>query len=826
MIDKCRKVDQLSNHTVDKQFVADPSVGKKVRARRNLGDELFILLNPHASTSVFSARQQLNGKHPEVKKDDPVIRFIPYIHPTPGKSTIKIKKKGDHEEQIVFVEYDQDSISALKRSEVVLSGISEEVEGRAKLIAGSIANELKLVNELHEEYRDYLERSRAEHETFKTSHLESNKLEARRLWDLAMVKKKALEASLINPHTTRMEIDTFKRIYTKHFNERMDDNSGESFNNLELFTLTAYMCLEKNGGFLSKLPDSFLERNDRELLEKTRILTRHFLVNQKGKNTPDMVEDLLEWNASLMSRGLQTLSDYFSPASLLKIAYPGYLDGPEPIIREWILPGSSKWQDDRTLLKRACKNIFYSQGVVEDGIINRDKVFETDWGSAFRDKKTGLRGVFSSSDFLKGPFDAIRLAAPCLIGTKVEEGQIPVWKFDRLVQWSTEEGLKVLDDLTRYLVEQKLKLFEDDGKTVSPSKIKGVKNWKKLYFEEKYLCLVSAGVDTAEAALKRVYPKLFGWEDGLILPGEVVRGDMWKGKEGKKLFRLRFAHSIYTAFERLRKNGNEEFKNHGVRFNPESVSPITLPKRDFTRLNNLYIENDIYWWKHIMYFNLNGGFGIVANQNQVDAFELLLGKVNKETGCFGKTEISVNEVHEQNPTTTGLIVDLLTESDYEPSPMQIDGFSCKRGEPISNALELLLEPELHGEYSQKSQAFIDAYIALKIESEKEDQNCALEKILGEVSAFDNKELRTVLRTLRDSILDRTNINDESKSTLKKLIQRLIKLHSPNTPYDVLYTAAKANRKYGMENNPLSILNSVLEHIFGVFSISSEAIGFV
>lgn len=817
-----QKVDQLPSHTVDKQLVVNPLEGKRSRARRNLGDELFVLLNPIVSASVFSARQQLNGRHPEVKKDDPVIRFIPYVYPTPGKSTIKIKKKGGHEEQTVFVEYDQDSINALKRSEVVLPGISGEVEGRAKLIAGSIAEELKLVNKLHEEYRDCLGKSRAELDAFKTSHIENNKLESRRLWDLAMVKKKALEASLINPHTTRMEIDTFKGIYTKHFNEVVCDKNADSFNNLELFTLTAYMCLEKNGGFLSKLPDSFLERNDSKLLEKTKILTRHFLVNQKGKNTPDMAEELTEWSVSLTGAGLQTLADYFSPASLLKIAYPGYLDGPEPIIREWILPGTSKWQEDRTLLKRACKNIFYSQGVVEGGIINRDKVLEADWGSTFRDKKTGLRGVFACSDFLKGPFDAIRLAAPCLIGTKVEEGQIPVWKFDRLVQWKTEEGLKVLDDLTRYLVEQKLKLFEDDGKTVSPSKIKKIKNWKKLYFEEKYLCLVSAGVDTAEAALKRVYPKLFGWEDGLILPGEIVRGDMWKGKEGKKLFRLRFAHSIYTAFERLKKNGNEEFKNHGVRFNPKSDVLITLPKRDFTKLNKLYIENDIYWWKHIMYFNLTGGFGIVANQNQVDAFELLLGKVNKETKCFGKTEISVDEVHEQNPTTTGLIVDLLTESDYESSPIQINGFSCKRGEPISNALELLLEPALHGEYLQKSQAFIDAYAALKMESGKEDYGSALEKILGEVSAFDNKELRTILRVLKADILDRVNINDESKLTLKKLIQRLINLHSPNTPYDVLYTAAKINRKHGMENNPLSILNSVLEHIFSVFSISSEA----
>ncbi len=809
---------------------------KRIRSRDNLGIELARFLNPNVQG--FSANTPVQKKEKkQVTPENEIpecLRFKPYEYPTPGKSQVKIKRKDDKEKKFLTVEYDVNATGALKRSEVELDGVSVEIEKSAKSVAALIIQESKSVDKLYDEYKASLSKSRSKLDLYKSSGIAEHKLEARRLWDLAMSKKKILDESLIRPHSIRMDIKVFQDVYTKYLNQVVQGSTNDT--DLDLFTLTTYLCLKKKGGFLSKLPNYFLDEDDLNLLQKTRTLTRYFLVNQKGINAPGGIEKLSDWTSELTSCGLQTLSDYFSPVDLLKISYPGYLDGPYPIIKEWLLPSGSKWQNDKILLKRACKNIFYSQGVVENGVINRTKVLEADWGKVFNDPKNGLRGVFAGSDYISGALDALRLATPSLIGTDVANSQIPPWKFAHLVQWKTKEGLKILDDLTRYLVEQKLKLFEKDGEIVSAEKIKKVKDWKKQYFAERYLCLVSSGVGTAEAALKRVYPHLFGWGEGQILPGELNTGGRWKDKDGVKLFRLRFAHSIYSTFEKLKKDGIKDFKNHGVRLNLDADPPLVLPKHDFTKLTNFYTANNIYWWKHILYFNLGGGFNRVANQNQVKAFEVLLGKVNEDTGCFGKTEIKVSEVHEQNPINTALIIDLLTDLDtpYEPEQIKINGLRTREYDLgytgiQDSCLEPLLIPDSQDDISEKTRTLYEAYAAAitPLNESEIDANSALEQMLmvkcdfgGNTQEYllSDKNLRTLIRTLRTNILDNVNISSELKYTLKVFIGRLISLHSPNTPRDVLLTAARTNRQYGMENNALSVLNFILEHIFEAIAI--------
>ena len=459
-----------------------------------------------------------------------------------------------------------------------------------------------------------------------------------------------------------------------------------------------------------------------------------------------------------------------------------------------------------------------------------------DWGPIINDPKNGLRGAMAEGTYLKGALSIIRLAAPGLIGIEITKGQIPSWKFERLITWTGEEGFETLDDLTKYLVEKKLKLFDEHGK-VSAQKIKEIKNWNEQYRNENKSCLERSGIK-ADEALRRVYPHLFGWESNQIQPGELKVGGKWTGKQGINLFRRRFAKSIHTVFEKLKEKGIKGFEKHKVRFNPLSEPPLFISKHDFTKLIDFYIENEINWWEHMIIFNLSGAFAELVDRNLIAIFELLFGKINRKTSCFGDTEISVKDTIDRNPTKTALVVDLLSEfeDNYNFENIKIKNvFSREYTDSYTGIQGSCLGPILiydpASEIKEKTKAFYDAFCAAGLLSDKNDKesdaDTALEKMLiaknNNSSGYSeltlsNERLRTVIKTLRNDVVENVNINDELKKELKTFLQRLLDLNPPNTPRDLLLTASRTNRKYGMENNPLSLLNSILEHMFEVIAI--------
>lgn len=729
----------------------------------------------------------------------PKIKFNPLQSPHGNKSIVTLRGKATRESRTFVIEYEPSSIpnpNEIPRDQIKLQGIPEEKILKAKTLAQEIKKEFDSVT---------------------------------RIKDISIFR---------NVFETKI----------KTLADSTNDFNSTDTNDTELFILTAYFCLVQNGGFLSKLPDGLLNNKDDSLPEMIRVLGRYFIVNVHELDTAAKVERFEDWRNKLPEAGLARLYDFFSPADLLKISFPGYLDSQvvegryvPPPIREYLLPGN-KWQGDSTLLTRACQDIFQSQGVVDEkGFVKREAVMTKDWSQVFRDRANGINGAMGDGNYLCGAIDALDRAVPGLVGIQEHKGQISPWRLEYLfIIDDSDEGRTRLDQITRYIVEEKLKLFDEHGK-VSAQKLREVRDWVRQYDQEKRDCLIRAKVTNAEEALKRVYPDLFGWGDGQIQPGEIKYGDKWKGRAGRRLFALRFAKSIQTVCEHLKRKGVEGFQNHGVYFYPNETPPIQLPKTAFNRLKNYYIENGITWWDHYLWFNLTGGFLTVAG-NQENAFTIMLGKVNSQTGTFGKSDITIDDVKERNPKRASIVTELLAEIDieYSSKDTKIKELHAKEySETYTGIQGTCLEPILaynpQAQATIKTQALYDAYMAAIIPTQdkdkltkENDKFTALEKILvarstacgaeGELVLSD-RGLNCLLITLKEDIIPNINGSPVLKSRLIFSVEQILSVHKPyDSPRELLISATETERKFGHRNNLLSLLNDVLENIFEAIAI--------
>lgn len=748
--------------------------------RADLSPALILLLGESPASIAAKLRLEklstvssLDEKVEEVK-----YRFNPLISPYEDKSIVTLKGKVNRESRTFEIPYDPASIpnsTEIQRDQIKLPGIPEEKVLKAKAISALICKSSKKITD------------------------------STRIKDL--------------------------NVYRKVFEEKAGRLSADK-NDVELFTLSAFFCLEQNGGFLSKLPDGLLSENESSLPERIRVLGRYFIVNHHKADTAKKAEQFELWRTKLPEAGLTRLYDFFSPSDLLKICFPGYLEtrmGKDfkyipPVIREYLLPGC-KWEGNNNLLTLACQDIFFSQGVVgEHGIVDKKAILSKDWSQIYRDKENGINGALGDSVYLHGALDALNKAAPGLFGIDEKLGQILPWKLEYIfIIDKTEEGEKKLDQITRFIVEKKLKLFNEAGE-VCTRKLREVRNWTEEYNKQKIMCLSSAGIKNTEEALKRVYPDLFGWEGDKIQPGEIKYPDKWKGKEGKKLFALRFAKSLHTVFEHLKNMGVEGFENHGVIFTPKEKPPLYLPKSDFNKLKNYYIENKITWWDHYLWFNLTGGFFTVAG-NLEKSFTLLFGKENRKTGCLGDSEISVEDIRERSPFKASTATELLCEVpiEYSYQDLMIKGIKKEEYSKTYTGIQgTCIESILAHE--KKADALYTASFAATI-SIKDDEISILEKIITAKDFNNNNfilcdsDLRILLNTLKDDIVPNLRGNQEIKNTLTEALEKILNAHLPlNSPRDLLAYTTETERKFKCGNNSLGLLDEVIERIIDIINM--------
>lgn len=837
-----------------KERPIEPSLGKpnveiKTSNQRQTVNLAKLLAHSHVAKLV--RLQEKAKKDKETKQK--TIKFPTPSHAT-GRSKIAARvysernSAGKRERDNVVisreVKYDPKSIpdpSQIHRSKIKLPGIPEKEVVEAKAIAEEIKKEWKIARELQDKYKllraaygEELKRSvrilehRPENadRKFKARYVETEEKNGLRQ-ELEKVKRE-IE---LNPFCTRYSkisyttVEAFTRAYDKKLSELIASGvvSENKLNDKAFKVLVGYFSLEKKSenGFTA-IPTDLINPASEDFTDSIQKVGRYITVNVLKINTAKKAEDYEGLHTKLHKKKLSLLGKSLSIPDLYKALFPGYLDGSNPPIREWRVFDTGKWKGSteerpkiKNLAQRACQAAVIDYG----GIVNPDtrevnieRLAEIDLKDIFYAEDSKLRGVIGSCEFAKTFTDALELAIPGILEV------CPKHRFKYPGKWS-ERPLETMDSITEFTVEKKLRLVDEHGR-VTADKLKTVDDWAKQFNLESSACLNKSGIGTAETALRRLYSKeagkgydLFGWGDDQINPGDLRFDGMWDGEAGRTLFKLKLAKSIHTVFEALRKNNVPGFINHTVKFDPTNeLNPLEISRKDLFALNAFYIKNEITWTDHISAFGLTDPYSR-NGRGQSGIFELLLGKVDLETGIYGSSNIREVDVMDRHPTKNILRANCLEEI---PDTINLDRVNIpKVKEAQSDMRNLGIEGTRFEEYLKKryrskipgaARIMYDAYAcSMKPTGDKDsfvhanDRYTALEKIVagrkrkdGPFSFPDNK-ITIYLIFIRDEVIDDLNIDSKLKERLKGLINNILDVKTQDLRREILVNALELNR---------------------------------
>ncbi len=679
-----------------------------------------------------------------------------------------------------------------------------------------------------------------EREKIKLNGVNVEKAELAKL--LAKAIKKNFTKRASNEKIPKSTTEAIFKEYLNQVIKQLDiekDCTG-SITDDELLTLTVFYSLKTKlnpDGFMDRMPTNFFDYANPNFDKRISVLAKHYLVDVLKLNTARKIEAVENWGQHLKDGGLISLMQMFkgrSIPSILKLSFPGFLEGENPPIREWVLNSNAKWTEKEglELAKKACAwKLKYDLKVVkEDSSIDSKKLKEIEhWGEVFHyDTENGFSGMMDSCPYTKTTEDAIRLGIQNLklkelIG--LDENQIHPWQLQHNKMWEGESGKTLVKQIAEYLVEKKLKLVNPD-KTISAEKIKNITDWGIQFRNESSHSLKNSVCKNAYEALKLKYPHLFGWEKEQIKPWEIRQSGMWDGSAGVRLFTLAFAYSLYD--------------NGLGKFDPKNTTPLSFTRAEFVEWKSKVLTN---WREFIEKEGLAAAIKKAASSNITKAFELLLGnRIRKgEIEQLGKTPILLDDIYDSKPTLNKITTELIKSLEKYPKEIIIlnkaidedDYMFGKHRSELSNVAGTCLEPILqYHPPSKESSIKFSAYEALLAsvfntsskgtQTSSKDRYTALEKILfsyqsSDSTSIENKKnyiladnkLYTFLKFIKDDLINELDLEDDLKRKLQASLEMILE-YRDLSPRDILINAIEINPKFNREKNLISLLNKIIE----------------
>lgn len=578
--------------------------------------------------------------------------------------------------------------------------------------------------------------------------------------------------------------DEFSEIYNRFTSQDDFDSSDQ-----ELKCLATVLCVKspKNRkGKLANLPDEFL--NSGNMVRKVRILTRYAISVANNIGTAADLENVTSFKKVFQQAGLSRILKIATIKDALNIAYIGWLHGEVPPIRLHKLSINNKWtfresEDSHGIPESAivaARNIFLEQpGVITpDGYYCAEKIQEINWSEVYNSKSNGFRGAFNQIAALDGALDALDVAAPGLIGIDLERGQIPAWRFRRLIPWrNPHKATQYMNDLTRFVCTRIQKVVDSQGNPI-PCLVRKAERWENAFSSKCRSAFVNSGITSIWGAFQSAYPNAIGWKNDQVNPGDILFIGMWDGKEGLNLFKNRFAKAIYELCEALKEADHSEFANHQVQFLPDHEHPLKINKQDLQKVKRFLLSNSIHWAHFIDRAGLSKPFIEIADTSIVKTFELMLGKINKRTDTLGKTAITRGDVIDKKVAHGVFTTTLLEELDtrykiknlaYGISVDDLESVGRQAIGPIKalkqcrDAIDTTLSAQFYTSYS-------DTILPKVLYSKDQHENFIVT----------DRAIGVLLRIIRDHLLDETDLPDEAREKVKQVINNLFEHRAERT----------------------------------------------
>jgi hypothetical protein len=560
-------------------------------------------------------------------------------------------------------------------------------------------------------------------------------------------------------------------------------HAPELINDDDLTTLIVFYSLKtslKNGpehtGLFNRFPPRFLNHENEHFESRVRLIMKHLLIDIEGYENAQQIEKLRNFQPVMKAAGLDTIDHILNRNDLLALTFPGYLEGEDPPIRPWLSYQPGKWQGDggKDLARRATFWLLkYGEGVVDDeGNYDLKRLKEVIESDAFNSTEYGTMGMLQNCTYTPNAVEAIRLAIPKAVGGK--PNQLHRWKVKYDNKW---EDKQLIDELTEYLVEHKLKCVDARGR-VSAEKIVDHKNWHTEYKTECSTALKSnkSGAISAYNALSHKYPDLFGWRKEQIKPWQITQDPMWKNENGVKLFQSAMAYTLWS-------NGLGSMNSEA--FRPK----FSFTKSEFLHWYDERVKHNYLFIEDMLNENgLSSPYDTIAGKCQGGALEILFATqapvLTDQKPRVRSTALALFKAANDSCTVDfepvkktvnrhKLSLDLLTE-EITIIPGEQIGFKrqnrvgetpLRRYDLTHTKIKDILDNESGRQFLYRIKDLL-----LTIEDEDRLSFCNIEKI---ASCANRDDLLEFFETLRISFIDYINIDPRTKVKLKKLLEDIL-----------------------------------------------------
>lgn len=620
-------------------------------------------------------------------------------------------------------------------------------------------------------------------------------------------------------------IEKIRPIYHRAL-AKLKHTQTTQFNPIEMEALVYGICVSDSAKALPSFPRGYIELDD-DFVAKIRTLARYVFSEKNKIYKPEDLSKITNWKNFFKSSNIR-FHEYLTVKDLLKLTYPGWLEGERPLIRPHTLTLTGNYAheagEDTSKPSRAAvaaaRCIFLDQeGVVDArGFYVPERIASIDWHEVYRDSETGIKNLIQDPDSKQFGriYDAFDAAAPGIIGIK--PGQILPWRLPRCLSWENKAlADNQCQEILRYVLKQE-GVLTAQGRPIA-SRIRDLAI-ADLIAKESSIAMNRSSYTNIYQLLLATFPESVGWKFDQINPGDIPYDGMWKGKPGLEIIKMRFAKGMYEFFEALKQQAEPNFIDHRVCFDPDAKRVLEINRNEMQTLK-LYMSRQGISWKDLaVKFGIQSPFEDRFNGSTKKFFEGVFGKTNSKTGMLGTSGIYLEDV-ERKITNKDKAVDTLEgELDSKVTATNV----VYRPSDGKNLVEYLLQ--INNSRPGKDSYTRKLYLAYAAANSKklEHDNALGDSILAKMLSAKKRNsgefhlstriFNGVIELLITVLVDRTNLSDHVKQLVTQRYSELMSTKERRAVLrERLLECVKKDPDFYKKNTFVSLINRIFELAF-------------
>jgi hypothetical protein len=604
-----------------------------------------------------------------------------------------------------------------------------------------------------------------------------------------------------------------------------------------LISANSKWALDSDGG----IPDLMIMSAKRIALEQNII---------KADGTYDLEKiKKVNWSKVFNNQGYRAVfnlnvDNLRGPLDALTMALPGIIGIKQGQIRPWDLEGINiNWsltnaQGERinsiNYIKLLTQAIVRDTGCVSDSSdVNIFKIKQIkNWRERF-DKE--FNGALYNSDY--SVYEAFKLTYPDLCG----QTENTIRQSDFKTSWENNDGAARFKVQFAEALYEFLECLKNHGDiTDHQARLNTTKDLPTGSLEDEDLDNLRSLTPLTEQEVQELNPQKVKY---LIFPDSVkkylhnIEEDFYLTSESfknisdaqKQALKTKLKGHVILAFQTkflkrfpqlsLRTLELNDFTN-----NDPHKKIITISAKDVQKIKTFLLNNNILWDIWFSFKGLSGGLKAVADGSVDKAFQLLFGKLNKTTGCYGKTDIKPEMVLHTNSAHAASSADATrTLEAHEDNHFQLEQLAFWKREFRNFDI---FKADLQQYHNQVRQGVTPDNLLKQLCSilgscNDLDSKSYLEFLLEQKDlsgkyAFSEKALGVLLNMIDKVLLDRTGLTESTTVSVKSFINDLESWRNTNRSFrSIILDAVKYDRESLNRVTPIGVLNQIIGNLYNL-----------